>query len=140
MERIRSLELVHINKSFQDVHANRDISISISSGEIVGLLGENGAGKTTLMNILYGIYQPDSGIIRLNGEEVRIRSPRDSMAMGIGMVHQHFMLVLNHSVAENVALAYEDCDWLFPARRIRTRLEEFSSRYGLIYCSKLVYC
>lgn len=131
MERIRSLELVDINKSFQDVHANRDINISVKSGEIVGLLGENGAGKTTLMNVLYGIYQPDSGEIRINGEAVRIKSPRDSMAYGIGMVHQHFMLVQNHSVAENIAMACEDMGWLFPARKILSRLEEFSSRYGL---------
>jgi general nucleoside transport system ATP-binding protein len=131
MERISSLEFVNISKSFQDVHANRNINLSIASGEVVGLLGENGAGKTTLMNILYGIYQPDSGTIKVNDKPVKIRSPRSSMALGIGMVHQHFMLVQNHSVAENVALAYEGSDWFFPTRKVRARLEEFSSLYGL---------
>ncbi len=132
MDKIRSLELLGIDKSFQDVHANRDINLKISSGEIVGLLGENGAGKTTLMNILYGIYQPDAGEIRINGEEVRIRAPRDSMALGIGMVHQHFMLVQNHSVGENAALAGKSGGLLFPVKKIRGRLEEFSSKYGLV--------
>jgi general nucleoside transport system ATP-binding protein len=131
MDRIQSLELAGIDKSFQDVHANRDINFTISSGEILGLLGENGAGKTTLMNILYGIYQPDAGEIRINSTAMRIRTPKDSMALGIGMVHQHFMLVQNHTVAENLALAGKSSGLLFPAKKIRGRLDEFSSKYGL---------
>ena len=107
MEKINNLEMIDITKSFQGVIANSNINISIGEGEILGLLGENGAGKTTLMNILYGLYQPDSGAIRINGKNIRIKSPVDSRHHGIGMVHQHFMLVQNHSVAENIALGYE---------------------------------
>jgi len=130
-QRLKTLELVGIDKSFQDVHANRDVNLRIGSGDILGLLGENGAGKTTLMNILYGMYQPDAGEIRLNGNPVRIRTPKDSMALGIGMVHQHFMLVQNHTVAENVALSGSERGFIFPAKKIRRKLEDFSSKYGL---------
>ncbi|MCK5250398.1 MAG: ATP-binding cassette domain-containing protein, partial [Spirochaetaceae bacterium] len=77
-----------ISKSFLEVKANQDINLTINAGEILGLLGENGAGKTTLMNILYGLYHPDDGEILINGEAVRLRSPRDSMRVGIGMIHQ----------------------------------------------------
>jgi simple sugar transport system ATP-binding protein len=119
MAKINKLEMVDISKSFQGVKANSDINISISEGEILGLLGENGAGKTTLMNILYGIYQPDSGKIRVNGENIIIKSPVDSRRHGIGMVHQHFMLVQNHSVAENIALGYEKTPLFFPQRKIK---------------------
>ena len=131
MDRIESLELVGIDKAFLDVQANRDITFTVSSGEILGLLGENGAGKTTLMNILYGIYQPDNGEIRINGSTVRIRTPKDSMGFGIGMVHQHFMLVQNHTVAENLALAGKNSGIFFPAKKVRSKIEEFSSKYGL---------
>ena len=130
MSKIRSLTLSGISKSFQDVHANTNINLSISSGEILGLLGENGAGKTTLMNILYGLYQPDSGEISINGEKIRIKSPKDSITLGIGMVHQHFMLVQNHSVAENVALSFRQASF-FPEKEIRRHLEGFVTRYGL---------
>jgi simple sugar transport system ATP-binding protein len=118
MEKINSLEMIDITKSFQGVIANSDINISIGKGEILGLLGENGAGKTTLMNILYGIYQPDSGAIRINGKKIRIKSPVDSRHHGIGMVHQHFMLIQNHSVAENIALGYEMSPRMFPQRKM----------------------
>jgi simple sugar transport system ATP-binding protein len=99
--------MMNITKLFQGVTANSGVDISIAEGEILGLLGENGAGKTTLMNILYGLYQPDSGAIRINGKNIRIKSPIDSRRQGIGMVHQHFMLIPNHSVAENIALGYD---------------------------------
>ena len=119
MEKINSLEMIDISKSFQGVIANSDINISIREGEILGLLGENGAGKTTLMNILYGIYQPDSGTIRINGKNISIKSPIDSRHHGIGMVHQHFMLIQNHSVAENIALGYEMSPRMFfPSMRM----------------------
>jgi len=87
-----TLELRDICKEFPGVKANDKICLKINAGEIHSLLGENGAGKTTLMNIIYGIYQPDSGSIFINGKEVYIDSPRTAMKYGIGMVHQHFML------------------------------------------------
>jgi ABC-type uncharacterized transport system ATPase subunit len=106
MKKIETLEMTNISKSFHGVRANDNISLKISSGEILGLLGENGAGKTTLMNILYGIYKPEAGEIRINGHQVSIDSPKTSIEHGIGMVHQHFMLIQNHTVIENIALGY----------------------------------
>ena len=132
VHRIETLKLEGISKSFGEVRANRGIDFRIDSGEIVGLLGENGAGKTTLMNILFGLYQPDSGDIVINDNPVLIRSPKDSIALGIGMVHQHFMLVQNHTVAENVALAYIEKKRLFPTRKVKTLLSKFAADYGLL--------
>lgn len=131
MRKILKLELKNICKYFQDVKANQNVNIDISSGEILGLLGENGAGKTTLMNILYGIYHPDEGDILINSKKVQIKNPRDSIALGIGMVHQHFMLIQNQSVAENVALIYKESPQFFPSRLIQKKLVEFAERYGL---------
>ena len=96
------IELKEISKSFGPVAANSKINLSDSSGEILGLLGENGAGKTTLMNILTGLYQPDSGRIIIKDQEREFSNPRDAITNGIGMVHQHFMLVPVFSVSENV--------------------------------------
>ena len=87
------LELKDINKSFGHVHANKNINLQISKGTIHGIIGENGAGKSTLMSIVFGLYQADSGTININGKSVKLKSPRDSIESGIGMVHQHFMLV-----------------------------------------------
>ena len=106
-----------ICKSFQGVHANRDINLAVNSGEILGLLGENGAGKTTLMNILYGIYQPEAGQILINDKQVRISNPLESIELGIGMVHQHFMLVQNHTVIENIALGYKKTPFFSPQKK-----------------------
>jgi len=130
MDKIKSLEMIRITKSFHGVRANDDISFKISSGEILGLLGENGAGKTTLMNILYGIYQPDAGEIRINGRQVSIDSPKASIACGIGMVHQHFMLIQNHTVIENIALGYEGAPGFFPQKKIRPGIIEFSEKFN----------
>ena len=129
MIKIQRLEMKDICKSFQGVHANKDINLEINSGEILGLLGENGAGKTTLMNILYGIYQPDSGSILINGKPVRIANPLESINLGIGMVHQHFMLIQNHSVIENIALGYKDTPFLFPQKILCEKIEAFSSQF-----------
>ncbi len=118
-----------ICKSFHGIHANRDINLHVKSGEILGLLGENGAGKTTLMNILYGLYQPNSGQIKINGSPIRINTPVESINHGIGMVHQHFMLIQNHSVLENIALGYKDTPFFFPKIKLRKRVEEFSKQF-----------
>ena len=101
------LELKDINKSFGHVHANKNINLQINKGTIHGIIGENGAGKSTLMSIVFGLYQADSGTIMINRKEVKLKSPRDSILSGIGMVHQHFMLVENFSVLENIILGFE---------------------------------
>jgi len=121
----------NICKSFGPVKANQNINLNINSGEILGLLGENGAGKTTFMNILFGLYQPDCGEIRINGEVVPIHSPRDSMSKGIGMVHQHYMLIENHSVVENVALGFDGLPFFYPLKALTVKLLEFSDQFGL---------
>ncbi len=120
-----------IVKRFPGVVANAGITFEARAGEVHALLGENGAGKTTLMNILYGIYQPDEGEIYIRGHRVTIHSPRDALRLGIGMVHQHFMLVHPHTVAENVILGLDDVPFHHPTRVVREKLAEFSERYGL---------
>ncbi|MFW2339827.1 MAG: ABC transporter ATP-binding protein [Acidimicrobiia bacterium] len=127
------LELKGITKQFPGVLANDDVNLSVGEGEIVALLGENGAGKTTLMNILYGLYRPTSGEVLIDGEPVVFGSPGDAIAAGIGMVHQHFMLVPVFSVAENVILGDEptkQLGWLDTARARKT-VRELSGRYSL---------
>ena len=101
------LELKNINKSFGHVQANKNINLKITQGTIHGIIGENGAGKSTLMSIVYGLYQADSGTISVSGKEIKLKSPRDSIESGIGMVHQHFMLVENFTVLENIVLGFE---------------------------------
>ncbi len=120
-----------IVKSFPGVLANDHVTFEVRAGEVHALLGENGAGKTTLMNILYGLYRPDSGHIFIRGKEAHIRSPRDAIAHGIGMVHQHFKLVLPHTVAENVALGLAGTPFFGPARMVERGLVELSQRYNL---------
>jgi simple sugar transport system ATP-binding protein len=127
------LELKGITKQFAGVLANDDIDFRVSEGEIVALLGENGAGKTTLMNILYGLYSPTSGEVVLDGQPLQLLSPADAIAAGIGMVHQHFMLVPVFTVAENIVLGDEPTKrlgWLDKARARKT-VREISNRYGL---------
>src|SRR5690554_4610452 len=116
-----AIELEKINKSFGPVHANRDIDLKVARGTIHGIVGENGAGKSTLMSILYGFYTADSGTIRVRGTEHKITDSRHALALGIGMVHQHFMLVDNFSVLENVVLGAEDSGF------IRTSLDRARS-------------
>ena len=101
------LQLTNINKSFGHVHANKDINLTINKGTIHGIIGENGAGKSTLMSIVYGLYQADSGTIKVNDKVIKLKSPRESIENGIGMVHQHFMLVENFTVLENIVLGFE---------------------------------
>ena len=101
------LEARNVTKTFPGVVANKDVSLKLYRGEVLALLGENGAGKTTLMNILYGLYHQDAGEMLVRGEPVRISSPSESIRRGIGMVHQHFMLVPVFTVAENIMLGAE---------------------------------
>jgi len=126
-----ALRMVDITKAFPGVVANDRVTFEVRRGEVHALLGENGAGKTTLMNILYGLYQADSGEIYLYGKRVRIRSPRDAIRHKIGMVHQHFKLVPRHTVAENVVLGLEGSPFLNPARSVERRIVELGERYGL---------
>jgi simple sugar transport system ATP-binding protein len=126
------LELRDITKVFPGVVANDRVSLSLDRGEIVALLGENGAGKSTLMNIAYGLLAPDGGEMLVDGRLVRIRSPRQAIALGIGMVHQHFMLVETLTVTENIVLGREPARaGVIDFRSARARVRELSERYGL---------
>jgi general nucleoside transport system ATP-binding protein len=121
-----------INKRFGEVHANRDVTLTVERGTIHGIVGENGAGKSTLMSILYGFYEADSGEIRVGGEPVAIRSPADAIHVGIGMVHQHFMLVEPLTVVENVMLGAEGGMMLRAGEaKVRSELARLSRDYGL---------
>jgi simple sugar transport system ATP-binding protein len=126
------LELRGITKRFPGVLANDDVSLSVDSGEIVALLGENGAGKTTLMNVVYGLLTPDAGDVLIDGERVTVKSPKAAIDLGVGMVHQHFMLVEPLTVTENIILGHE------PARltaidyeAARSQVRELSEKYRL---------
>ena len=127
------LELRGITKRFPGVLANDKIDITLREGKILALLGENGAGKTTLMNILYGLYKPDEGQIIVHGKEVQIHEPNDAIKSGIGMVHQHFMLVPVMTVTENVMLGVElTKNGLFLDHdKVAQRIHEISNQYGL---------
>lgn len=126
------LEVRNITKRFPGVLANDQVSFTLEPGEIHAFLGENGAGKSTLMNILYGLYQPDEGEILINGKPVTIKSPLDAIRMGLGMVHQHFMLVPTVTVAENVMLGDEITRGVFiDTATANTRIRDLSQQYGL---------
>jgi ABC-type uncharacterized transport system ATPase subunit len=126
------LELRGITKRYGEVLANRDVDLTLERGEVLGLLGENGAGKSTLMNVLYGLAQPDEGEILREGRTLRIRSPRDAIATGIGMVHQHFMLIPVMTVAENIVLGEEPRSGpMLDRDEAMRRVEDLSQRFGL---------
>ena len=127
-----ALEAREVTKRFPGVLANDRVSFAVARGEIHALLGENGAGKSTLMNVLYGLYQPDEGQVLVGGEPVRFRSPRDAIARGIGMVHQHFMLVPPLTVTENIMLGQESRRGpLLDRRTAARRIAALSRQYGL---------
>ena len=130
----------HISMRFVEFYANKDISLTVNRGEVLTLLGENGAGKSTLMNILIGLYQPTEGKIFLEGKEVRIESPSQAVKLGIGMVHQHFMLVEAMTVFDNIILGDKHAKGLFIDRAARRKeIEELSARYGLdVQLDKLI--
>jgi len=127
------LELRGISKSFPGVLANDAIDLSVEKGKILALLGENGAGKTTLMNILYGLYKPDKGQILIKGEQVAIHGPSDAIARGIGMVHQHFMLIPVMTATENVMLGVEPTrsGIFLDKAKVSKRIQEISKQYDL---------
>jgi simple sugar transport system ATP-binding protein len=127
-----AIEMKNISKRFPGVKANDDVSIAIAAGEIRALVGENGAGKTTLMNILYGLYQPDSGEIFINGLQKHFNSPLDAIASGLGMVHQHFMLFPNLTVVENIIYGMEpEKAGLINKRLARNEIIRLSEQYNL---------
>lgn len=126
------IEMLNITKEFPGIKANDDITLQLKKGEIHALLGENGAGKSTLMSVLFGLYQPEKGRILKEGQEVRIKNPNDANNLGIGMVHQHFKLVHNFTVLQNIILGAENTkNGLLKMDEARKKVIELSDRYGL---------
>lgn len=127
-----AVEMLQIRKEFPGVVANDDITLKLKYGEIHALLGENGAGKSTLMSILFGMYQPDRGVIKVKGKEIKIGNPNVANKLGIGMVHQHFKLVENFTVAENIILGNEPKKWfMLDMDGAVRKITELSNKYGL---------
>ncbi len=127
-----AIRMTGIDKRFGAVHANRAVDLAVAKGTVHGLIGENGAGKSTLMSILYGFYAADAGAIAIDGKPSAIRSPADAIRAGIGMVHQHFMLVDTFTVVENVMLGHEGGALTSKgAGRVRAKLVELSRAYGM---------
>ena len=126
------IEMLHITKEFPGIKANDDITLQLRRGEIHALLGENGAGKSTLMSVLFGLYQPEEGVIKKDGKEVKINDPNDATALHIGMVHQHFKLIDVFTVLDNIILGAEDTKMGFLQKKAaRKKVQELSERYGL---------
>ena len=126
------IEMLHITKEFPGIKANDDITLQLRRGEIHALLGENGAGKSTLMSVLFGLYQPEEGVIKKDGKVVDIKNPNDATALHIGMVHQHFKLIDVFTVLDNIILGAEDTKMGFLQRKeARKKVQELSDRYGL---------
>lgn len=124
------IEMEHITKEFGNFKANDDITLKLKKGEVHALLGENGAGKSTLMSVLFGLYQPEKGTIKMNGKPVTINNPNDANALGIGMVHQHFKLVHNFTVLESIVLGHETVKHRFlKMDKARKKVMELSERY-----------
>ena len=136
-----AVELRNITKTFPGVVANNDVTLSVQQGEIRAIVGENGAGKTTLMRILYGLDKPDSGSVWVKGKEVKLQNARAAIALGIGMVHQHFKLVSSYTLAENIVLGVEPRRSLFvDQNQSLVTVRELSSRYGLAVEGERLTC
>ena len=132
MEQAYAIEMLNITKKFPGIIANDNISLQLKKGEIHALLGENGAGKSTLMSVLFGLYQPEEGIIKKDGKEVKIQNPNDANDLGIGMVHQHFKLVECFSVLDNIILGVEPNKLGFLKKaEAKKKVLELSEKYGL---------
>ncbi len=128
-----AIEMQNITKTFPGIIANDNVTLQLRKGEIHALLGENGAGKSTLMSVLFGLYQPDSGVIKKDGKTVDIKNPNDANDLGIGMVHQHFKLVQCFSVLDNIILGDETVKMGFLQKDVaRKKIMELSDRYGLM--------
>ena len=126
------VEMLNIRKEFPGIVANDNITLQLKKGEIHALLGENGAGKSTLMGMLFGMYQPEKGMIKVKGKEVKISNPNVANELGIGMVHQHFKLVENFTVTENIILGYEPKKHMtVDIKSAAKKIEELSKQYGL---------
>ena len=126
------IEMLNITKEFPGIKANDDVTLQLKRGEIHALLGENGAGKSTLMSVLFGLYQPEAGVIKKDGQVVKINNPNDATALHIGMVHQHFKLVECFTVLDNIILGAEPMNGPVVNRKAaRQRVLELSARYGL---------
>ena len=131
------IEMNHITKRFPGIVANDDVSIQVKKGEIYALLGENGAGKSTLMSMLFGMYEPDEGEIIIRGKKEHISSPSYATKLNIGMVHQHFKLVSNYTIAENIIMGMEPVKRNFgfiktvDLKKANQEIRELSAKYGL---------
>ncbi len=130
MEPIKAIEMKGISKEFGSIKANEDVELTVFNGEVHALLGENGAGKSTLMNMLSGIYRQDSGTVLINGKEVNFTSPKDSIAMGIGMIHQHFKLVDVMTAKENIILG-SNKGVFTKTKELTKEIRAISDQYGL---------
>ena len=132
MEQSYAIEMLNITKRFPGIVANDNITLQLRKGEIHALLGENGAGKSTLMSVLFGLYQPEEGVIKKDGKEVSIKDPNDANALGIGMVHQHFKLVECFTVLDNIIMGVEPCRHGFLQKaEAREKVLALSEKYGL---------
>ena len=126
------IEMLNITKEFPGIKANDNVTLQVKKGEIHALLGENGAGKSTLMSVLFGLYQPEEGIIKKDGKEIKINSPNDANALNIGMVHQHFKLVECFTVLDNIILGVEPNKLGFLKKdEARKKVMELSEKYKL---------
>jgi simple sugar transport system ATP-binding protein len=124
------IEMQGVYKYFGNFCANENVDFDLEEGEIHALLGENGAGKSTLMNVLYGLYSHDQGIVKIMGEEVHIKSPIDSIVRGIGMVHQHFMLIPQLTVTQNIFLGMKEAGFILSIKKLENEVKTINNKYG----------